>query len=588
MAKDGRDVNFIARGFNQSLSTSPHLVGVINDDTSSVAFSIYTTPEFKEIASHHLKVPMISLNPGWYEQDAMAIINNMYRCIEISVSMMKSMGYKNNDLVTIGVTNQRETTILWDAVTGKPLHNAIVWNDIRTSSLVDRTVANVPGKSIDYFKEICGLPVSPYFPALKIRWLIENVPAVQKACKEKRCKAGTVDSWIIWNLTNGGLHITDVTNASRTLLMNIATLQWDRVLLNVFSLTTEMLPQIRSSSEIYGIVTDQRTSLLGVKISGILGNQQASLLGQMCIKPGQAKNTYSEGCFLLCNTGNIPIISRRGLLTTVAYKLGPGSPATYALEGAVAVAGHTLEWLENQVRILPRAKDAENYAALVPTTGDVYFVPAFTGLYAPYWQKDARGLIVGLTQYSTKYHIVRAALESICFQTRDILEIMYEESEQEIDRLHADGRLSKNNLLMQLQADTVGIPVFRSQLYDCVSFGVAMCAAQAHGIDLCKFDPDIKEYSNVFYDKFNPESTDEDRKHRYGKWKRAVYRTFGWAVRPKVKPERDTVLSSEITAMPLKKFTFSQSEKFLDASFKVTFKNKIGLLCKGTANLLKN
>ncbi|KAI9583054.1 hypothetical protein GQX74_012271 [Glossina fuscipes] len=529
MAEVGRNVNFVARAFDPRPSQTRRLVGVIDDGTSAVSFSIYTTPEFKEIASHQLSIPMISVKPGWYEQDAMVIINKIYRCVEIAMGMLASLGYNNEDLVTIGVTNQRETTIMWDAITGKPLHNAIVWNDIRTSSTVDQILANIPGENLNHFKDKCGLPISPYFPALKIRWLIDNVPAVQNAFKEKRCKAGTIDSWIIWNLTKGGLHITDVTNASRTLLMDITTLQWDCTLLKAFSIGPEMLPEIRSSSEIYGIVTDERTSLLGIKISGILGNQQASLLGQMCIKPGQAKNSYRSGCFLLCNIGHKPVISRHGLLTTVAYQLGPNSPATYALEGAVAVAGHALEWLEDQVRILPRAEDAEKYASAVPTTGDVYLVPAFTGLYAPYWRKDARGLIIGLTQFTNKHHIVRAALESVCFQTRDILEIMYKESEQKIDRLHADGQLSKNNLLMQLQADTVGIPVLRSQLFDCTRFGVAMCAAQAHGIDLCRFDPDRKAYSNVFYDKFLPTSTEEERKHRYGKWKRAVERSFDWA-----------------------------------------------------------
>uniref|UniRef100_A0A1A9V2V1 glycerol kinase n=1 Tax=Glossina austeni TaxID=7395 RepID=A0A1A9V2V1_GLOAU len=556
MAENRRDVSFVTRTFDRSPSKSQYLVGVIDDGTSTVSFSIYTTPEFKEIASHQLNIPMISPKPGWYEQDAMAIINNMYRCIEISMGMLASLGYKKEDLVTIGITNQRETTIMWDAITGKPLHNAIVWNDIRTSSTVDQIVAHIPDKNINHFKDKCGLPISPYFPALKIRWLMENVPAVQRACKENRCKAGTIDSWIIWHLTKGGLHITDVTNASRTLLMNISTLQWDHTLLKAFCIRVEMLPQIRSSSEIYGVVTDERTSLLGIKISGILGNQQASLLGQMCIKPGQAKNTYRAGCFLLCNTGHVPVISRHGLLTTVAYKLGSTNPATYALEGAVAVAGHALEWLEHQVRILPRAEDAEKYAAVVPTTGDVYFVPAFTGLYAPYWRKDARGLIVGLTQFSTKHHIIRAALEAICFQTRDILEIMYKETEQQIDKLHADGQLSKNNLLMQLQADTVGIPVFRSQLFDCAPFGVAMCAAQAHGIDLCRFDPDKKEYFNVFYDQFMPASTDEERKHRYGKWQRAVQRSFDWAIPTNLNMRPDIIRPTKIYVMPLSLFFF--------------------------------
>uniref|UniRef100_A0A1B0BNF9 glycerol kinase n=1 Tax=Glossina palpalis gambiensis TaxID=67801 RepID=A0A1B0BNF9_9MUSC len=548
MTANKGDANSVTGAFDQSKPCKiQDLVGVINGGTSSVSFSIYSIPEFKEIASHQLSVPMISLKPGWYEQDAMTIINKMYRCVEVAVGMLPSLGYKRENLVTLGITNQRETTVMWDGITGKPLHNAIVWNDIRTSSIVDKIIAKIPDRDINHFRDISGLPISPYFPALKMLWLMENASAVQKACKEKRCLTGTIDSWIIWCLTKGKLHITDATNASRTLLMNIGSLQWDSNLLKAFSITDKMLPQIRSSSEIYGTVTDERSSLLGVKISGILGNQQASLLGQMCIKPGQAKNTYRAGCFLLCNTGRTAVISRHGLLTTVAYKLGPNIPATYALEGAVAVAGHALKWLEHQVRVLPRSEDAEKYAGTVTTTGDVYFVPAFTGLYAPYWQKDARGVIIGLTQFSNRDHIIRAALESICFQTRDILEIMYEESNQKIDRLQADGQLSKNNLLMQLQADTVGIPVFRSQLFDCAPFGIAMCAAQAVGIDLCRFDPDKDDYSNIVYDEFKPASTDEQRKHRYGKWKRAVQRSFNWSIQPTLKVSPNTVCQPKVS-----------------------------------------
>lgn len=330
------------------------------------------------------------------------------------------------------------------------------------------------------------------------------------------------------------MHITDVTNASRTLLMNIDTLEWDTTLLKTFGLRYEILPQIRSCSEIYGQVTDGRFVLNGVNISGILGNQQASLLGQMCIKPGQTKNTYRSGCFLLRNIGRKPIISQLGLLTTVAYKLGPNADAIYALEGAIAVAGHALDWLENKIRILPDASEAEKSASSVSTTGDVYFVPAFTGLYAPYWRKDARGIIIGLTQFSNKHHLVRAVMESICFQTRDILECMYKETDCKFNKLHADGPLSTNNLLMQIQADIAGVPVFRSQLPDTTSFGAAMCAAHAEGVELCKLNPSKRYYENISYDTFLPTSTEEERVYRYSKWKKAVERSFDWAKRPKL------------------------------------------------------
>lgn len=313
--------------------------------------------------------------------------------------------------------------------------------------------------------------------------------------------------------------------------MNIETLHWDPVLLKTFSIHIDMLPEIRSCSEIYGRISDENSVLNGIYISGILGNQQASLLGQMCIKPGQAKNTYRSGCFVLCNTGEKHIISSRGLLTTVAYKLGPNSPPIYALEGAVAVAGHALKWLQNKVRILPDANDAEKFAGSVATTADVYFVPAFTGLYAPYWRKDARGIICGLTQFTNKNHITRATLEAICFQTRDILDCMYQEGGFTLNKLHADGKLTSNDLLMQLQADIAGVPVFRSQLLDSTAFGAAMCAAQARGIDLCQFNPEKRYYDNIFYDTFLPTSTEEERVHRYSKWKKAVERSLGWSIK---------------------------------------------------------
>lgn len=329
----------------------------------------------------------------------------------------------------------------------------------------------------------------------------------------------------------GALHITDVTNASRTLLMDIETLHWHPQLLRTFKIDRSILPEIRSSSEIYGRITSDRCVLTGVPISGILGNQHASLLGQMCVKPGQAKNSYRSGCFLLCNIGERPVISAHGLITTVAYKLGPNKQAIYALEGSVAVGGHALRWLENRVRLLKDFTQAEKCAEEVATTGDVYFVPAFTGLYAPYWRKEARGLIIGLTQYSTKHHIVRAALEAICFQTRDILECMRQESGFQLNKLHADGSISMNNLLMQLQADTAGLTVFRSQLTDTTTFGAALCAAHAEGIDLFNFNPDESQYDIVDYDTFLPTSTEDERYHRYGKWKRAVERSMDWAIK---------------------------------------------------------
>ncbi|XP_030380246.1 glycerol kinase [Scaptodrosophila lebanonensis] len=515
----------------QSLAQPSSLVGVIDEGTKTIAFSIYTTPDFKEIAAHRVELTAITPQDGWYEQDPLEIMASINVCADEAIKQLSEHGYSASDIATVGITNQRETTIVWDAVTGKPLYNAIVWKDIRTSTTVEQIVAKV--QDANHFKQSTGLTIFTYFSVSKIRWLKDNVPEVKRACREKRCKIGTVDSWIIWSLTNGALHITDVTNASRTLLMNIETLSWDPVLLKTFSIHEDMLPEIRSCSEIFGKITSEKSVLRGITLSGILGNQQASLLGQMCVKPGQTKSTYRSGCFLLCNTGDKPVFSRHGLLTTVAYKLGPNAKPIYALEGAVSVAGHTLSWLQHKVRLLSDSNDAEKYAEAVPSSGDVYFVPAFTGLYAPYWRQNARGIIIGLTQFTKKNHIVRAALESICFQTQDILECMHQECGYEINKLHADGKLTTNKLLMQLQADTAGIPVFRSQMQDSVAFGVAMCAAQAEGINLCKFEPEKRYYENVHYDTFLPTTTELERTERYGKWKRAVERSLGWVIKQK-------------------------------------------------------
>lgn len=531
------------------------LVGVIDEGTKTIGFSIYTTPDFKEIAAHSVELSVITPQDGWYEQDPLEMMSSINKCAEEAIKQLPDLGYSASDIVTVGITNQRETTIVWDAVTGKPLYNAIVWKDIRTSSTVEKIVAKV--QDPNHFKERTGLPISTYFSALKIRWLHDNVPEVRQAIRKKRCKAGTVDSWIVWNLTNGALHITDVTNASRTMLMNLETQNWDPVLMKTFGIDEDMLPSIHSCSEIFGKITSDRSALRGLTMSGILGNQQASLLGQMCVKPGQTKNTYRSGCFLLCNTGDTPVFSSHGLLTTVAYKLGPQAPTTYALEGSVSVAGHALSWLQHKVRLLPDSKDAEKYAEAVPTSGDVYFVPAFTGLYAPYWSQNARGIIIGLTQFTRKNHIVRAALESICFQTRDILEIMHQECGYEINKIHADGKLTTNSLLMQLQADTAGLPIFRSQLMDSTAFGAAMCAAQAEGINLCTFEPEKRYYENVHYDTFLPTTTELEREERYGKWKRAVERCLGWVIKQKKTHAHTAFYHQMLSSLPASIFLMS-------------------------------
>lgn len=548
------------------------LVGVIDEGTCTVVFSVYTSTDFKEVASHKEELTLIHPQDGWVEQDPLETMRLIRLCIKEACKKLEKDGFNVKDIATIGITNQRETTIVWDKKTGEPLYNAIVWNDNRTTVTVDEVLAKLPDQSKNHFKDISGLPISSYFSALKLKWMKDNLPNVRKAMHRKRCLAGTVDSWIVWNLTGGvddGLHITDVTNASRTLLMNIETTNWDPLLLKTFSIYSSILPEIRSCSEIYGRVKDKDNILNDVPISGILGNQQASLLGQMCLKIGQAKCTYRSGCFLLCNTGTDRIISTHGLLTTVAYKLGKNAPCNYALEGSVAVGHKTLHWIKNNLGILSDVDQAEKDARKVHSTGDIYFVPAFSGLYAPYWRKDARAIICGLTQFTNKNHIIRASLEAICFQIRDILEVIKEECDFDLSKLYVDGPTTRNDLLMQLQSDLSGMPVFRAQLVDTTAFGAALCAANAEGINLCKIKPEKRSYDFVFYDTFLPTTTNEERNLRYFKWKKAVERSMGWIV-----PKKSRTMTNEkfrmLSSIPASIFLISLFAMFVHGKSKFT------------------
>ncbi|XP_034837500.1 glycerol kinase 3-like isoform X3 [Maniola hyperantus] len=508
------------------------LIGVIDDGTRTVRFVIYEAERSEELAAYQLDKTELQPQEGWYEQDPKEIIHHIKTCAENAVGQLTELGYSKEDIITLGITNQRETTIAWDKFTGEPLHPAISWNDIRTDSTVDAILAKVPDRNKNYLKSISGLPISPYFSALKMRWLKDNVKSVRRASRDKRLLFGTVDSWIIWNLTggpHGGLHITDVTNASRTLLMNLETLNWDPMLCRLFGIHRDSLPQIYSSSEIYGAVKDG-SILNGIRISGILGNQQSALVGQNCLQAGQAKNTYRSGCFLLYNTGTRRVQSTHGLLTTVAYKLGPNAPAVYALEGSIAVAGGAMKFLRDNLKLIKDvAQDTEHIAGQVFSTGDVYFVPALNGLYAPYWRKDARGIICGLTAFTTKNHIIRAALEAVCFQTRDILEAMNKDCGMPLSKLHVDGKMTSNDLLMQLQADLVGIPVLRAQSWDMSALGVAIVAGHSVGVWSCE----RWRHHATPADTFLPTTTDDDRDARYTKWKMAVQRSLGWATTKK-------------------------------------------------------
>ncbi|KAJ0170555.1 hypothetical protein K1T71_013926 [Dendrolimus kikuchii] len=508
------------------------LVGVIDDGTKTVRFVIYEAERSEELAAYQLDKTEVQPQEGWSEQDPLEIMHNIKLCAENALGQLTDLGYSKEDVVTLGITNQRETTIAWDKFTGEPLHPAIAWNDIRTDSTVDAILAKVPDRNKNYLKNICGLPISPYFSALKMRWLKDNIKAVRRASRDRRLLFGTVDSWIVWNLTGGsqgGLHITDVTNASRTLLMNLETLNWDPVLCRLFGIHRDSLPQIRSSSEVYGAVSDG-SILDGISISGILGNQQSALVGQNCLSAGQAKNTYRSGCFLLYNTGTRRVQSTHGLITTVAYKMGPDAPPVYALEGSIAVAGGAMKFLRDNLKLIKDvAQDTEHIAGQVFSTGDVYFVPAFSGLYAPYWRKDARGIICGLTAFTTKNHIIRAALEAVCFQTRDILEAMNKDCGMPLSKLHVDGKMTSNDLLMQLQADLTGIPVLRAHSWDMSALGVAIVAGNSVGVWSCE---KWKRHATAT-DTFLPTTTDDDRDARYTKWKMAVQRALGWATSKK-------------------------------------------------------
>ncbi|XP_024085103.1 glycerol kinase-like isoform X6 [Cimex lectularius] len=508
------------------------LVAVIDAGTKTIRFAILSPKTKEEIVHYQTDITIISPQEGWFEQDPLAIITTIKECLRNAISKLKQTStYTLEQIVTLGITNQRETTIVWDKFTGEPLYNAIMWYDIRTGGIVDTILAQHPAQNKEYLKPICGLPISTYFSAVKLYWLMENVAAVKKAVSEDRCYFGTVDTWIVWNLTggpNGGLHITDVTNASRTMLMNIDTLEWDDTLCRLFKVPKSMLPQIRSSSEIYGHI--KLNGLLdGIPISSILGNQQAALVGQGCLKEGMAKTTYRGGCFLLYNTGENRVYSEHGLLTTVSYKMGPDAPTIYALEGSVAIAGNSIKWLRDKLNVLNDLSETEQIAEEVMTTGDVYFVPAFNGLYAPYWRKDARGILCGLTQFTKKAHLIRAALEAVCFQTRDILEAMHKDCGVPLSKVRVDGKMTANSLLLQLQADLCGIPIVRAPHFaDVNTLGCAMAAGWAQGINCWSRDS-----SSLAEDKgttFWPKTDTHDRNMRYTKWKMAVQRSLGWAV----------------------------------------------------------
>ncbi|MEU9992940.1 glycerol kinase GlpK [Streptomyces sp. NPDC048045] len=461
--------------------------------------------------------------PGWVEHDAVEIWQNLRRVIPEALS---DANLAAEQVVAAGVANQRETTVLWDRSTGTPLGRAIVWQDTRTSPLVE-DLRQRPGE--DFFLERCGLPPSTYFSALRIRWLFDNVKGLQQRAQDGEVLFGTIESWLIWNLTggaDGGLHITDPTNASRTMLMNIHTLAWDDELLAFFGVPRSMLPDIRPSAEAYG---EARTPVPGLRITAALGDQQAALFGQTCFAPGEAKCTYGTGSFLLLNTGTDVVRSRHGLLTTVAYQIGEQPPA-YALEGSIAVTGSLVQWFRDRLGLISSAPEIETLARTVEDNGGCYIVPAFSGLFAPRWRSDARGVIVGLTSYITSGHLARAVLEATGWQTREVVDAMNADSSVALRELKVDGGMTADNLLMQFVADVLDVPVVRPMVAETVSLGAAYAAGLAAG-----YWPDLEVLRRNWHPaaRWLPDMDPARRDAEYDNWQRAVERSLGWIRPPK-------------------------------------------------------
>ncbi len=456
--------------------------------------------------------------PGWVEHDPHEIWRNVQ---EVIASALQQGRLRASDLAAVGVTNQRDTTVVWDRTTGKPVCNAIVWQDTRTAEICQQLAA-VGGQ--EQLRRKVGLPLATYFSGPKLRWILEHVPKAADKAAAGQLLFGTIDSWLIWNLTGGvqgGVHVTDVSNASRTMLMNLETLAWDDEVLRLMGVPRAMLPRIASSSEIYG---EAQGVLAGVPVAGDLGDQQAALFGQVCFAPGEAKNTYGTGCFMLLNTGMQIVHSKSGLLTTVAYQLGK-QPAHYALEGSIAIAGAAVQWLRDNLGIIERSSDIEALALTVADNGGVFFVPAFSGLFAPYWRDDARGVIVGLTGYANKGHLARATLEATAFQTREVVDAMHADAGVPVQSLKVDGGMVSNALLMQFQADMLGVPVIRSAMSETTSLGAAYAAGLAVGF----WETEDELRANWAQDRtWQPTLPATERERRYRDWKRAVTCTFDW------------------------------------------------------------
>ena len=490
----------------------PGYVGAIDQGTTSTRFAV-VDHDGHIVAMRQLEHRQIYPKPGWVEHDANEIWQNTQLVIEAG---MAEAGLANADLAAVGITNQRETTLLWSRTTGHPAGNAVVWQDTRTADLCRRLGADA---GPDRFRRATGLPLATYFAGPKVRWLLDADADIQRRAAAGEVVFGTMDSWVAWNLT--GEHLTDVTNASRTLLMDLATLDWDPTLLDEMGIPAAMLPRISPSVAPLG---ECRGPLAGVPLAGILGDQQAALFGQACFAPGQAKNTYGTGCFLLLNTGEQAVDSEHGLLTTVAFQIGT-DPARYALEGSIAIAGAGVQWLRDNLQMIASADEIEAVAAAADDNGDVYFVPAFSGLFAPYWRDDARGVFAGLTRFADRRHIARAVLEATAYQTRDVLDAMEADSGVRIVALMVDGGMTVNDLLMQFQADVLDLPVVRPRITETTVLGAAYAAGLAVG-----FWESLGELESHWEQDrtFEPDMSADERERLYSGWGKAVEKSLGW------------------------------------------------------------
>ena len=492
-------------------------IGALDQGTTSTRFIVFDRQgQIVSVAQKEHR--QIYPKPGWVEHDPLEIWRNT---CEVTGQALEKAAIAPSDLTAVGITNQRETTVLWDRQTGQPLHNALVWQDTRADHLVAAYAAD---GGQDRFRAKTGLPLASYFSGLKLKWLLDHVAGARAKAEAGEALFGTIDSWILWNLTggtHGGLHVTDVTNASRTQLMDLATLDWDRDMLQVFDIPRACLPQIRSSSEVYGTA---KGVLRNVPVAGILGDQQAALVGQTCFAAGEAKNTYGTGCFLLMNTGERPVPSTRGLVTTVGYKFGT-APAHYALEGSIAITGALVQWLRDNLGLIQSSGEIEPLARSVEDNGDVYFVPAFSGLYAPHWKESARGVVTGLTRFAGRGHLARAAIEATAYQTRDVLGAMQQDSGIAITELRADGGMVVNELLMQFQADILDVPVVRPKVIETTALGAAYAAGLATGY--WHNEDDLKH--NWGRDRtWTPAMTVDQRGRLYASWQKALRRSFDW------------------------------------------------------------